>query len=84
MNSKVKSQKSKVIIYRTHLVSFIEIQKLQENRFKGKHSAISGQLSAIKMNEASICLTSTTFLNKELKHKNSKLKLSTKGNKADS
>ncbi|NES66581.1 MAG: hypothetical protein F6K24_15635 [Okeania sp. SIO2D1] len=35
------------------------------------------------MNEPSICLTSTTFLNKELKHKNNKLKLPTKGNKAE-
>ncbi len=38
--------------------------------------------TAIKMNEPSICLTSTTFLNKELKHKNNELKLSTKDNKA--
>ncbi|WP_287289551.1 hypothetical protein, partial [Okeania sp. SIO2B9] len=50
----------------------------------GKHSAISNQLSAIKMNEPGICLTSTTFLNKELKHKNNELKFPTKGNKADS
>ncbi|NEO55670.1 MAG: hypothetical protein F6K54_22935 [Okeania sp. SIO3B5] len=39
--------------------------------------------AGLPMNEPSISLTSTAFLNKELKHKNKELKLSTKGNKAD-
>ncbi|RQH16652.1 hypothetical protein D4Z78_20160 [Okeania hirsuta] len=53
-------------------------------KFKvSKHFLQNALVFSFLMNELSICLTSTTFLNKELKHKNNKLKLSTKSNKAD-